>query len=343
MGSMLISIATAIPEEAALAKARQFITKARPSPRFKEVAWIPKKQSRGPGTGGPTFLWYVETGQCALALSDETGEPLYYVDHGAYEEANAGMTGQDRSKIKPFYRTKADLIAEARKEVLRLGIPVGPDAVVRALPWADARSEIRKEVVYVRFYDRPYGYSAGEDGNAVIVGLDCLDGHLVELQRQEGYQYERPSRVITKPVAFKAASEIMEGLQSEEEMTGPHFSIVSPRADFLSERGSELAQSKTAVLSYVAYGPDEVVILAADTAEVLWRRSGYAAGRSERSKSGSSDLSNLARPSKTKTAQETSGSIKVASWLGPLALAMLVLGLWWGGRHKKSSIGARLP
>lgn len=194
-----------------------------------------------------------------------------YVDH----ELSGRCNGPDKLRSgrvgAAFFASEPQLGAIAERRLKAIGWEFGPLVARKRLPKANNNGEIGESIIFLKFYERPHGFSAEGAGNMVEIGLDSLTGEIVEMMRFIGYRSGPASLNVTRARAIEVARSAT-SLSASPIVIGPIYRQLSVQ-ETLSKRGREFCRNKMLVLSYCIVGRQEVLVIAADTGEIVSRRS----------------------------------------------------------------------
>jgi hypothetical protein len=264
LGLFCLVGAVQLSESLAKARAVAFMRLVAPGISKEETAsarteyWFPPSANSTQGS-----RWETETGNRFVAIDEASGVIVRYTNRRLSNRATGPRALQGTALNLPFYGSKEDLVARAQAKLTALRIPFGPVVAGGPVP--------ASPVVYLRFYEKPYGYSAEGSGNMTLIGLDSSSGQIIELQRFIGFHAEPAKLNINKARAIEIARKITP-LSPSASIYGPMYREISFR-DHPSARGMSLCRNKTLTLAYCVVGAREVVIVAADTGEILSHRS----------------------------------------------------------------------
>jgi len=279
-------------------------------------------------------------GDRIVSLDEETGAVKFYSNSKLYSAVNGPEGLRLPRSGPPFYRDEADLVTKAKRKLEAIGWSYGPDVTHNAIPVPDARGNIAKVIIYLKFHDRPNGYSTLGAGNGALIGLDSLTGEIVELQRFIGYTYAPPTVNITSEQAVLAAREVID-VGPSPTVWGPYYQCLIEWGT-LSQRGRALYRSKTMPLGYRIRGLTEDAVVASDTGEVLNRHSNATGGEVPVS----AVSADPAQPPQGRVASEKESAVDAGSAPGkgthgnPMAVVLsssaallVVAGAIWAFRH----------
>lgn len=327
-------------ESSALQVAQTFLQRLEPGISPGDLSLLRAERVVGHRLDLTVARWSVSGADRIVSVDEETGAVKSYSNSKLYSAVNGPEGLRSPKSGPPFYRDEADLVAKAKRKLEAIGWPYGPDVTHNAIPVPDARGNIAKVILYLKFDDRPNGYSTLEAGNRAIIGLDSLTGEIVELQRFIGYTYAPPTVNLTSEQAVLAARDVID-VGPSPRVLGPSYQCLIEWGT-LSERGRALYRSKMMPLGYWIRGLKENAVVASDTGEILNHYSNATGGEVPVSAPNAAP----AKPPQGRVASETESADSAGSAPGkgtpgnPMAVALsytaallVIAGAIWAFRH----------
>ena len=270
------SLSAASDEKTVLARARSFIERIHPNLNGKELDRLSAKvQDNENRRGRSGRSWTINSSSFVLNVEDESDSVVLFLD-GQNRKPFNGPTMKDYDQSgKPFYGSEKDLIAKVDSKLSYIGWKHGPEFEVKSLPNPEESGAIKRQIMYIDFYDRPNGYRAKGVGNFVEVGVDSLSGDIVEMQREVGYKYGPGTLDISYEKAFSVAKGAID-LPEQTAKVEPTYHEFHDGEE-LSDRAEQYCENKTLALAYQFESSEGYVVVAADTGEILSKRLGKKA------------------------------------------------------------------
>lgn len=276
-------LALAIDEQSALQQAVSFVKSVKTlDPTAEELnlgRWHIRRSDRL--HADHSALWQVGGDGHSLSVDDSTGKVTRYSNSIFYSRVQGPKAVKAARTGKAFYASETDLVSKAKAKLETLHWPFGSEVIHRPLQSPNDQGEINRSIVYLKFCDKPNGYSTNQSGNICVIGLDSLTGDVIELQRRMGYLYGPAQVKVTSTEATAIASQSID-LEKSGKASGPQYVEILGVGE-LSDRAKELYQSKTIPLVYFIHGTKKDALIAADTGEILVSYDNAVAGEKTQS------------------------------------------------------------
>lgn len=227
--------------------------------------------------------WDVSTTYRKLSLNPDNGALLSYSN--GHVDGRAPLGPESRgvpASGEPFFSSQAAFVAWARAVLTKIDVPVRVRVDADSLPPPDSQGQVPRQIVTIRFFDRPNGFDTADSANFSFISLDSLTGEVCYLQVVSHYTYPTPVVNITRDAAREIASRAFGIELPLDKVTAPLYSAMNQR-DELSESGRSFASNHVVPLSYaVQYtevNADRHTVahrlqISCDTGEILDRFSG---------------------------------------------------------------------
>lgn len=307
------------------ARARQFFRLVDPAMDESSLNTLyTGREQVGSHSGAATYVWYCSNGHRDVSASDQTGEIFGYENGDLVSRTSGGPQSVGVKMLGvPKLRSRQEVVEYARQTLKRIGWPIRARVIQHSDMPVVIAGQAPRCAITVMFFDQPYGYSTGENGNMCSVTVDNLDGAVIALRRIDRNTYVEPSKQIVSRALVEDVLRKRFG-QATKALYGPEYQAVIESYE-LSGRGRTYAANWQMPLGYFARVGDYAAIVAADNGEVLAWRKGIMNSSQRDERHGT-------------ITRDTEPPVKTQSMLAPvLCLGTVCIGLafwvWKSGRR----------